>query len=856
MSEQIESLQSALKSAPSNWEVRYSLIHELHQSGRTDEAINLLTEITSLPSDDKAIIYAAQSYQILGAYEQAQSVYKTALSLNPRNEYAKAGLRSLGIEPEPTPVVSVATPVIKVANPVVTVAKTAVAIPAINENKLVPVSLSTSPHAIRDSEEVGTTTVTLESAARANKTKPSHSFAEITTPPPVITKDDTIPYDPETAQLVNHIQQAEEESRKRYQASVAKDRINSVIATIVVHVGIVLALTAVIQQIPKSVPPQIVASSSANTPSDTAIEKTVMKKSSLKSTTPSDASAANIVSVDSVSAVSMTSFDSFAGSDIPMETGMAFQPSMSMGMPSSSKSMMMFGQPMEGETLGVVLDVSGSMAEWLPLVIREVDKNFKDAPIVYINNAKIEKTTSPVEIRPIVKEEVVPIRADGTHSPFWFLWYDLPRKAPQRAVDRLTETFKTRPNQFLAVGQKGHWGGGDRLGEAMKFLAAQKCDAVYVFSDFEDFIDEEVALEHGRSLATQKVRAYIQPAVEESEFISIMAQKVANRTKGRQLPTLASVIGKDEVEDMKPLVPPRPVTTMTHVPGTTYANPRTDLFGKSSYGFKPDKTMNEITRLVEPEFDAIFYGPAARAAIFLKDKAGKYIQDPIYFGYHSHKYLPDHPDTAYRWRARKFLRLVEPPTFDGKEIIWKMILEDELKFTVHLYLDRKGMNATYVADPPTDGTTDNAYIYFHFPKIAHESKDVYYGQDFPEGLSSLEEVRKYSHPNEVVFNLPRQERDRYGATWAKLGFEPGYNTRNFDVLITSMPGGVRDLKVSGPSFGPRIFHARTTSSKLLLGTGAWRGDTEPWEGFHAHLVRPGDTRTKFTKTEAIAIQIE
>lgn len=842
MSDQINSLKEALESNPDNWETRFSLIYALHQDGQTNEAVDILSEITSLPTGDRDIVYAAQSYQVLGASEQAISVYQTALELNPENQAAKAGLESLGVE----------IPTVQVVEPV----------PLAN------------PDVADEAETSGSRTVNLEEAARAEaigvspdanvslaedsppvKVVPEHALAEGAAPAPVISKDDTIPYDPETAEFVDHIQAAEEESLRRHKAAIARDRVNSVIVTILVHVAIVLVLVfGIVQSIPRSVPPQIVASSSAET-NDPALEKQVLKKSSLKANNPADASSADILSVPSVSAISLTTMDAFTGSDVPMETGMTFQPSMSMGMPSDSKSMMMFGQPMEGETLGVVLDVSGSMAEWLPLVIREVDRNFKDAPIVYVTNARMQSDKREVEIRPIVKEEVVPRRADGTHSPFWFLWGDLPRKAPQRSVDRLIETYKTRPNQFIALGENGHWGGGNRLGAAMKFLAKENCDAVYVFSDFEDFIDDEVALEHGRYLSQAKVRAYIQPAVEESEFISVMAKRVANRTKGRQLPTLASVLGGDKPEEPEPLMPPRP-TEMTQVPGTSYARPRTEMIGKNFYDFKPAGNWNEITRLEEPEFDAVFYGPQARVAIFLKNNKGEYIQYPIVFGYHSQKYLPDHPDTKYRWRGRKFLRMEEPPKFDGKEIVWKMVLEDELKFHVHLYLGRKGMNATYVAEPPKDGTSDHAYIYFRIPNLARENKDVYYGQDMPEGLKTLDDVRAYAHPNELVMNLPRQERKRFADSWAKLGFEPGYNTRTFDTLITRMPSGIRDMKISGPSFAERVINARTTSSKILLHGGAWRGDSEPWEGFHARLSRSADTREKFTKTEAIEINIE
>ena len=114
---------------------------------------------------------------------------------------------------------------------------------------------------------------------------------------------------------------------------------------------------------------------------------------------------------------------------------------------------------------------------------------------------------------------------------------------------------------------------------------------------------------------------------------------------------------------------------------------------------------------------------------------------------------------------------------------------------------------------------------------------------------------KFAHPNQVTFNLPRQERDRNKAAWARNSFKPGYNTKPYDELITGFPGGVRSVEVSGPSYGSRVFQARTTSSKIYLGTHS-RGDTEPWEGFRATLTRRADERTRFTKTEAIAFSIE
>ena len=172
-----------------------------------------------------------------------------------------------------------------------------------------------------------------------------------------------------------------------------------------------------------------------------------------------------------------------------------------------------------------------------------------------------------------------------------------------------------------------------------------------------------------------------------------------------------------------------------------------------------------------------------------------------------------------------------------------MILEDELPFEVHLYLDKKGMNATYVAEPPEDGTNDAAYIYFRIPPLVREREDRYYGYDLPDAGLTLDEVREYAQFNTAVFNLPNAERDRFGTHWGELGFEPGYNTRTFHELIRNLPNGIRDIVVEGPSFGTRKFHARTTSSRILLAGRSHRADIELWEAFHCCLIRPSDRRT-------------
>src|SRR5690606_3927741 len=157
-----------------------------------------------------------------------------------------------------------------------------------------------------------------------------------------------------------------------------RDKFNSVAITVLLHVLIVLGLTLVVSQVPPRVPPQIVASASPPQPDET-IENVTLNKPTLAPTSAVNSAIADIISVNATSTFSVSRAD-VAIADVAVETGMEFNPSMSLGMPTSTESKMMFGQPMEGEVLGVILDVSGSMAEFLPAVVREVDKSFKDSP--------------------------------------------------------------------------------------------------------------------------------------------------------------------------------------------------------------------------------------------------------------------------------------------------------------------------------------------------------------------------------------------------------------------------------------------------------------------------------------------
>lgn len=793
-------LTTALAADPGNWELRLSLVQALVAEGRHDAAVEVVNQGEAIPHEPGPWLAAAKTYAAVGAVEQARGLVTSALEIDPSYEPAKLYQAEL-----------------RAATPAV-VSLTAEDL----DDEVVLQRVDHEP----------TISIVKRSGDGSPMTLPKVAFS---------------------SNEIEALQESKDAIDQRRAQVLRRDKFNSLVITVLVHVAIILALTLVVSQVPPRVPPQIVASASPPQPEDT-IENVKLNKPTLAPTSAVNSAIADIISVNATSTFSISKAD-VALTDVAVETGMEFNPSMSLGMPTSTESKMMFGQPMAGEVLGVILDVSGSMAEFLPAVVREVDKSFKDSPVVYVRDLLINRKSGNGEVRSIIAEEVVPFDpVYKTHTPYYFLWYDLPRKAPQRYVDRLIETFKTRPNQFLTV---GNWEGSG-TDAAITFLLEQKVDSLYIFSDFEDFVDEDVAAELGQRLGRRKIRTYLQPAEKGSEFLNVLTKKIANKTLGRQLPSLVSLLRGNEESEVSSLTSNQKKADLEELAkmNIKLATPRATIANDSPNTFRVDPAWKEIHRLSEPEYDAIFYGPEARVMIFLKNAEGQYIQNPISFFYHSWKEIPEHPDPRARLRQRKFLRVEEEPSFDGKEIVWKMVLEDELKFQVHLYLGRKGMNATYVADPPKDGTYDSAHIYFRLPALAVESKDRYYGYDFPPEGIKLDQVRQAVKENEVIFNLPRAEREEYATQWAQTGFQMGYNTKKYNELIRRLPNGIRDIVVQGPSFGPRKFHARTTSSKVLLTGGAGRADIEPWESFWASLARSRDTRQKFTKTEAIEVEIE
>ncbi|MCB1064389.1 MAG: tetratricopeptide repeat protein [Verrucomicrobiae bacterium] len=921
MSAITKALQKALEVDPSNWETRQALIEAYLSDGQKSQARALIEGIEALPEDESSLIAAAMSYALAGSPAEGQKIANRVLESNPGNAEAHLAMASIahqggdkrtamrhyltatGIDPnissrhlddaygellasmapeteaktpelvdeeeptaqevtaevDPEPEVSVVSvaepepesePVTVVEEPVVT--------------PITPVKLTAPTATVEPTPKKPTDTEAEVVSAKVEAVEP---------PLPVIAEaeadadsdavdvevslaDEEEVYYSDSAE-VEELRLARERAEAARMRTIAKDKLASLTVTILLHAAVFAFLGLVIIATPRDVPPQITATA-APAETEDQIQPQTVEKTKLKVSSAASA-ATEIVSAANFSSIAIANVET-------AETGMTnafaveFQPSMSFGDTATSMdSKMMFGQKMDGEVLGVILDVSGSMAEYLPAVVREVDASFKNAPIVYVNHAGILGNGKDTEIYPIIEEEVIPYWTHETdrryQSPYWFLWGDLPRKAEQRYVDRLIETFKKRPNSFIARG------GQNRVGAAADFLMGQGIDSLYIFSDFEDFVDEEVCEELGKQLGRSKIKTYVQPAAAKTEHLAVMTRRVAGRSMGRELPPLTELLRPSSTD-------PAPIAVAekkapTPVPeGVKFATVRPEPIGPLVYHFnywggggEDLKTrFKDILKVVEyPNFDVVIRGPEARAYIYMKTKEG-YIQNPVVFGYHSRKPYVSEKDgkTYYRWR--KWLRNEEEPKMDGDEFTWNMVLEDEIKFQVRFWFKEDTLTGTYAAEFPPEGESDFAHVYFVVPPMARETRDMYTGLDFPKSLS-LDDLRLAMTDNIATFYLPAQAEKSLGTTWSRLGFKKGENVCPFNIIYRDLPSGVREVTVSGPSFGPRKLQARTTSNDLLLSTGN-RADMELWEGFACRLVRPNDRREGFRKTEAIAFSIE
>jgi hypothetical protein len=197
------------------------------------------------------------------------------------------------------------------------------------------------------------------------------------------------------------------------------------------------------------------------------------------------------------------------GDGVGMGTGMA-----------GGKGLIVFGTTLNVRSIGVVLDVSGSMTRHLPKVIHELDRVAKGSPVILHVGCGI----SAGKTRPNIDSVVSKMRQGGsedTFKRFWYLYQDPfyrdDKKDSRTKVDfsrplpvpEVYEVFANRHNTFYNDPE-----GPKSTADAIMAREFDKVDAIYWFADFQDNIDEEQAKEVLKTLKRRKQKLYMHASAQ------------------------------------------------------------------------------------------------------------------------------------------------------------------------------------------------------------------------------------------------------------------------------------------------------------------------------------------------------
>ena len=299
----ISELTTSLAADSGNWELRLSLVQALIAEGRHESAVEVVNQGEAIPHEPGPWLAAAKTYAAVGATEQARGLVASALEIDPDYEPAKRYKAELSPAVRP-PVVSLTAA-------------------DLEDEEIEVLAVAAEP----------TIALVKKSGDGSPMTLPKVTFS---------------------SQEIEALRDAEEAVKQRNLNSVRRDKLNSLVATVILHIAIFAALTLVATQELPRIPPQIIASATIQ-PQQDQITDVKMSRPMLAPAAAASSAAVDIISVNATSSFSVSSVDvkisdvtAAAGSgSSSMGTGMSFNPSMSLGMATSSESRMLFGQPME-----------------------------------------------------------------------------------------------------------------------------------------------------------------------------------------------------------------------------------------------------------------------------------------------------------------------------------------------------------------------------------------------------------------------------------------------------------------------------------------------------------------------------
>ena len=180
----------------------------------------------------------------------------------------------------------------------------------------------------------------------------------------VVLPDDSVEHDYDSEGHIDdmHLKERHDAVELARARAIRRDKLASLTVTVLLHVGIFVALTLIVIAVPRDVPPSVIAMSTDADENDdmetTKLERTKIKPSSTASTSQ------DIISVAASSPVAMSNVE-FEGLSNEPSVALSFEPSMSFGSASASMdSKMMFGQKIEGD-VPQIIDLSNIEIQFL-----------------------------------------------------------------------------------------------------------------------------------------------------------------------------------------------------------------------------------------------------------------------------------------------------------------------------------------------------------------------------------------------------------------------------------------------------------------------------------------------------------
>lgn len=184
------------------------------------------------------------------------------------------------------------------------------------------------------------------------------------------------------------------------------------------------------------------------------------------------------------------------------------------GLGGNGKNIAMFGLPIGASTIGLVLDVSGSMTGHLPRVVRELDRVAPGSPLVMFAGCGITSSSASGQISS-TQDRWEP----GRFQAFW--------QGNSGGESTTFNILKARPNSYYVSQQTER-----SSSAALLALQLDGMEAIYWFSDFQDPVDVDKAKEIALKLQARKQKLYIHPTVH-GRFFELVKENIVIPTGGR-----------------------------------------------------------------------------------------------------------------------------------------------------------------------------------------------------------------------------------------------------------------------------------------------------------------------------------